>query len=55
MAYSTCQFNAVGASGFNETIKLLLFFKVIIKKDDSSTELEYSASDDQAQGTDFIG
>ena len=51
--FFTCQFNAVGASGFNETVTTT-FFQSYHKENNSSTELAYSASDDQAQGTDFI-
>jgi hypothetical protein len=50
--FLTCQFNAVGAADFNETITST-FFQSYHKENDSSTELGYSASDDQAQGTAF--
>jgi len=51
--FFTCQFNAAGASGFNETVTTT-FFQSYHKENNSSTELGYSGSDDQAQGTDFI-
>ena len=51
--FLTCQFNAVGAADFNETVTTT-FFQSYHKENNSSTELAYSTSDDQAQGTDFI-
>jgi len=51
--FFTCQFNAAGASGFNETVTTT-FFQSYHKENNSSTEFAYSSGDDQAQGTDFI-
>jgi hypothetical protein len=46
----TFQFNAVGASGFNETITSTMF-KTAHAEADGGTSLEYKTAEDQAQGT----
>jgi len=44
------QVNAVGGSGFNETMTTT-FFNAAHRENDSTTTLNYVASEDQAQGT----
>jgi|6_EtaG_2_1085325.scaffolds.fasta_scaffold29592_1 hypothetical protein len=46
------QGNAVGGSGYNETITST-YFRAYHNEDDDSTALQYLASKDQAQGTGF--
>ena len=48
------QANAVGASGYNETMTTT-FFNTTHWEDDAHTDLAYSTGTDQAQGTAFQG